>query len=140
MTAAAAAKATFANPDINARLVPIVRGVCASQRAPGPPNSRGGFPAPRGLYILRPSNRRSSGLSPGDGLTGNYYGPEARFWEWVFGIHVVLQFNDFPLSVVNEVVERIKDGTITEYVCDPTAARLVKVASDKTGVPSASSG
>ena len=32
-----------------------------------------------------------------------------------------------PLFVVNEVVERIKDGTITQYVYDPTAARLVKV-------------
>jgi len=31
-----------------------------------------------------------------------------------------------PLFVVNEVVERIKDGTITQYVYDPTAARLVK--------------
>ena len=34
-----------------------------------------------------------------------------------------------PLFVVNEVVERIKDGSITQYVYDPTAARLVKVAS-----------
>ncbi len=34
-----------------------------------------------------------------------------------------------PLFVVNEVVERIKDGTITEFVYDPTATRLVKVAS-----------
>jgi hypothetical protein len=34
-----------------------------------------------------------------------------------------------PLSVVNEVVERIKDETITQYVYDPTAARLVKAAS-----------
>jgi len=33
-----------------------------------------------------------------------------------------------PLFVVNEVVERIKDGTITQYVYDPTAARLVKLA------------
>jgi hypothetical protein len=33
-----------------------------------------------------------------------------------------------PLFVVNEVVERIKDGTITQYVYDPTAARLVKAA------------
>ena len=31
-----------------------------------------------------------------------------------------------PVFVVNEVVERIKDGTITQYVYDPTAARLVK--------------
>jgi hypothetical protein len=31
-----------------------------------------------------------------------------------------------PLFIVNEVVERIKNGTITEYVYDPTAARLVK--------------
>jgi hypothetical protein len=31
-----------------------------------------------------------------------------------------------PLFVVNEVVERIKDGTITQYVYDPTTARLVK--------------
>jgi hypothetical protein len=34
-----------------------------------------------------------------------------------------------PLFVVNEVVERIKDGTITQYVYDPTAARLVKASS-----------
>ena len=32
-----------------------------------------------------------------------------------------------PLFVVNEVVERIKDGSITQYVYDPTGARLVKV-------------
>jgi hypothetical protein len=34
-----------------------------------------------------------------------------------------------PLFVVDEVVERIKDGTIIQYVYDPTAARLVKAAS-----------
>lgn len=34
-----------------------------------------------------------------------------------------------PVFVVNEVVERIKDGTITQYVYDPKAARLVKAAS-----------
>jgi len=34
-----------------------------------------------------------------------------------------------PLFVVNEVVERIKDGSITQYVYDPTGARLVKVVS-----------
>jgi hypothetical protein len=33
-----------------------------------------------------------------------------------------------PLFVVNEVIERIKDGTITQYVYDPTTARLVKAA------------
>jgi len=33
-----------------------------------------------------------------------------------------------PLFVVNEAVERIKDGTITQYVYDPTAARLVRAA------------
>jgi len=33
-----------------------------------------------------------------------------------------------PLFVVNEVVERIKDGSITQYVYDPAGARLVKVA------------
>jgi len=32
-----------------------------------------------------------------------------------------------PLFVVNEVVERIKDGTITGYVYDPRAARLVEI-------------
>jgi len=31
-----------------------------------------------------------------------------------------------PLFIVNEAVERIKDGTITQYVYDPGAARLVK--------------
>jgi hypothetical protein len=34
-----------------------------------------------------------------------------------------------PLFVVNEVVERIKDGTITQYLYDPTAARMVKATS-----------
>ncbi len=33
-----------------------------------------------------------------------------------------------PLFVVNEVVERIKDGSITQYIYDPTGARLVKAA------------
>ncbi len=32
-----------------------------------------------------------------------------------------------PLFVVNEAVERIKDGSITNYVYDPKAARLVRV-------------
>ena len=31
-----------------------------------------------------------------------------------------------PLFVVNEAVERIKDGSITDYVYDPMAARLVR--------------
>ena len=35
-----------------------------------------------------------------------------------------------PLFIVNEVVERIKDGTITEYVYDPMTARLVKDTAD----------
>jgi hypothetical protein len=34
-----------------------------------------------------------------------------------------------PLFIVNEAVERIKDGTITQYVYNPTAARLVKEVS-----------
>lgn len=33
-----------------------------------------------------------------------------------------------PLFVVDEAVERIKDGTITSYVYDPKAARLVRAA------------
>ena len=33
-----------------------------------------------------------------------------------------------PLFVVDEVVERIKDGAITQYVYDPQAGRLAKVA------------
>ncbi|HWO19706.1 MAG TPA: GIY-YIG nuclease family protein [Kofleriaceae bacterium] len=33
-----------------------------------------------------------------------------------------------PLFVVDEAVERLKDGTITSYVYDPKAARLVKAA------------
>ena len=33
-----------------------------------------------------------------------------------------------PLFVIDEAVERIKDGTITQYVYDPQAARLVKIA------------
>jgi len=32
------------------------------------------------------------------------------------------------LFVVDEVVERIKDGSITQYVYDPEAGRLAKVA------------
>lgn len=35
-----------------------------------------------------------------------------------------------PLFVIDEAVERIKDGTITNYVYDPGAARLVKVPSE----------
>jgi hypothetical protein len=34
-----------------------------------------------------------------------------------------------PLFVVNEVIERIRDGTITQYVYDPTTAHLVEAAS-----------
>jgi hypothetical protein len=34
-----------------------------------------------------------------------------------------------PVFVVDEVVERIKDGSITEYIYNPTAARLVKARS-----------
>ena len=34
-----------------------------------------------------------------------------------------------PLFVVNEVIERIRDGTITQYVYDPTTARLIEAAS-----------
>jgi hypothetical protein len=34
-----------------------------------------------------------------------------------------------PVFVVNEAVERIKDGTITQYIYDPKAARLVKATS-----------
>lgn len=33
-----------------------------------------------------------------------------------------------PLFVVNEAVERIKDGTITQYVYDPSTAKLKKTA------------
>jgi hypothetical protein len=33
-----------------------------------------------------------------------------------------------PIFVVDEAVERIKDGTITDYVYDPKAARLVKAS------------
>jgi T5orf172 domain len=33
-----------------------------------------------------------------------------------------------PVFVVDEVVERIKDGTITQYLYDPKAARLVKTS------------
>ena len=38
-----------------------------------------------------------------------------------------------PLFVVNEAVERIKDGSITSYVYDPKAARLVKASSAQIG-------
>jgi hypothetical protein len=35
-----------------------------------------------------------------------------------------------PLFVIDEAVERIKDGTITDYLYDSTAARLVKAAAE----------
>jgi hypothetical protein len=35
-----------------------------------------------------------------------------------------------PLFIVNEAVERIMDGTITQYVYDPRAVRLVKMATN----------
>jgi hypothetical protein len=35
-----------------------------------------------------------------------------------------------PLFVVDEVVKRIKDGTITDYVYDPASARLVRQAAE----------
>jgi hypothetical protein len=34
-----------------------------------------------------------------------------------------------PLFVIDEVVERIKNGSITQFVYDPAAAKLVKIAS-----------
>lgn len=36
-----------------------------------------------------------------------------------------------PLFVVNEAVERIMDGSITQYVYDPQAVRLVKIATTR---------
>jgi hypothetical protein len=33
-----------------------------------------------------------------------------------------------PLFVIDEAVQRIKDGSITGYVYEPKAARLVKAA------------
>jgi hypothetical protein len=36
-----------------------------------------------------------------------------------------------PVFVVNEVVERIKDGTITQYIYDPKTATLVEAGSGK---------
>lgn len=38
-----------------------------------------------------------------------------------------------PLFVIDEAVERIKDGTITNYVYDPKAARLVRESSASPG-------
>ena len=32
-----------------------------------------------------------------------------------------------PLSVIDEVVDRIKDGTVGDYSYDPKEAKLVKV-------------
>jgi hypothetical protein len=37
-----------------------------------------------------------------------------------------------PLFVVNEAVDRIKDGTITDYVYDPKAAALVRICTSGT--------
>ena len=31
-----------------------------------------------------------------------------------------------PLSVIDETIVRIKDGSITSYIYDPSAAKLVK--------------
>lgn len=39
-----------------------------------------------------------------------------------------------PLFVVNEAVDRIRDGSITQYVYDPKAARLVKIAGRAAGL------
>jgi hypothetical protein len=36
-----------------------------------------------------------------------------------------------PIFVINEAVDRIKDGTIKEYVYDPKAARLVRVSAQR---------
>ncbi|MGO4684620.1 GIY-YIG nuclease family protein [Hyphomicrobium sp. 2TAF46] len=38
-----------------------------------------------------------------------------------------------PVFIVNEVVERIKDGTITNYIYDPQTANLVLVGRTKSG-------
>jgi hypothetical protein len=38
-----------------------------------------------------------------------------------------------PLFAVDEAVERIRDGSITQYVYDPTVARLVKIKLAETG-------
>ncbi len=38
-----------------------------------------------------------------------------------------------PLFVIDEAVERIKDGTITNYVYDPKAAQLVREGTDPPG-------
>lgn len=38
-----------------------------------------------------------------------------------------------PLFVVNEAVERIKDGTITDYIYDPRAARLIRAGKAVSG-------
>lgn len=36
-----------------------------------------------------------------------------------------------PIFVVDEVVERIKDGSITRYIYDPSAARLIEINPDR---------
>jgi hypothetical protein len=33
-----------------------------------------------------------------------------------------------PLFVIDEAVARVRDGSITDYVYDPTAAKLVKAS------------
>src|SRR4051794_29783661 len=38
-----------------------------------------------------------------------------------------------PVFVVNEVVQRIKDGTITRYIYEPKTATLVEAGGDKCG-------
>jgi hypothetical protein len=35
-----------------------------------------------------------------------------------------------PIFVIDEAVEKIKDGTISEYVYDPSRAKLVWLASE----------
>jgi hypothetical protein len=39
-----------------------------------------------------------------------------------------------PIFVIDEVVERIRDGTITQYTYDPTDARLVRASRTTGGV------
>lgn len=40
-----------------------------------------------------------------------------------------------PLFVIDEAIEKIRNGTITGYVYDPKLARLIERETDRTGVP-----
>jgi hypothetical protein len=49
-------------------------------------------------------------------------------------LRVIATDADVPLFVIDDAVEKIKDGTITAYVYDPKLARLIQREGDITSV------